>query len=325
MVLAYRPEETDSGHPLEMLVDDVARTNEVIRIQLGGLDQSALATLTTDDTLAAAIVGGTDRSPLAGVRSAHGPGDGGADQPRWPDVAPHRSWCPRRTRRDRCGWTTTDDLAACQPAARPATGPAGLPRACGEADRSRVVGSCAGPRPDLGSCRPRSSPCRRAGAFRRKGWHTAHDLIAATVIDGLEPGHRAELHRRLAHALTLQDGDPAELARHLAGAGNLSRAATAYARAAQGRLDAREQGSTRTGRCRTVLPAGPHQPGSAPRTASGSTRPHRRPDRSQTGPEGSHRRPARRPRPVHARSRDWRCWNPAPMTSTTPRSWPPAR
>src|SRR5581483_9358388 len=49
--------------------------------------------------------------------------------------------------------------------------------------------------------------------------------------------HAARLHAALARALEAEDADPAELARHLAGAGDTSTAAQAFARAAARRLD----------------------------------------------------------------------------------------
>jgi DNA-binding SARP family transcriptional activator len=69
-----------------------------------------------------------------------------------------------------------------------------------------------------------------------RGWATAHDLIAETVADGLDPAQRAQIHGAIARALAGQAGEPVELARHLAGAGDAAAAAGAYAQAAEGSL-----------------------------------------------------------------------------------------
>ncbi|WP_408004797.1 hypothetical protein, partial [Pseudonocardia lacus] len=65
-----------------------------------------------------------------------------------------------------------------------------------------------------------------------KGWATAHDLVTEAVGDGLDVAERANLHGRLARALTGEDADPAEAARHHRGAGDPGAAAAAYAVAA---------------------------------------------------------------------------------------------
>jgi tetratricopeptide (TPR) repeat protein len=70
-----------------------------------------------------------------------------------------------------------------------------------------------------------------------QGWATAHDLIAETVATRLDRSHAARLHAALARALEFDDADPAELARHLLGAGDGQSAANAFTRAAQQRLD----------------------------------------------------------------------------------------
>ncbi len=68
------------------------------------------------------------------------------------------------------------------------------------------------------------------------GWATAHDLIAESVAAMLGREERGRLHHRLADALTAAEEDPAEVARHLAEAGDPAAAAEAFAAAAVQRM-----------------------------------------------------------------------------------------
>jgi tetratricopeptide (TPR) repeat protein len=68
-------------------------------------------------------------------------------------------------------------------------------------------------------------------------WVTAHDLIADVVAAALDVAERRDLHRMIAGALRADGSDAAELARHLAAAGDEEAAASAYAVAARGSLD----------------------------------------------------------------------------------------
>ena len=78
-----------------------------------------------------------------------------------------------------------------------------------------------------------------AGLVRlgERGWATSHDLVRETVAADLAEADRAQLHARLAAALAGADADPAELAEHLAGAGDAEAAARQYAAAAGQRVD----------------------------------------------------------------------------------------
>ncbi|MPY81255.1 MAG: tetratricopeptide repeat protein, partial [Actinophytocola sp.] len=70
-----------------------------------------------------------------------------------------------------------------------------------------------------------------------RGFAPAHDLVSETVRDDLAPVDRARLHGLLAHALAGDRSASGERARHLAGAGDRTAAAAAYAVAARERLD----------------------------------------------------------------------------------------
>ena len=68
------------------------------------------------------------------------------------------------------------------------------------------------------------------------GWATAHDLIGEVVAERLDRAERGRLHQLLARAVEAEGGDPAEVARHLEGAGDRAAAAAAFADAARQRL-----------------------------------------------------------------------------------------
>ncbi len=70
------------------------------------------------------------------------------------------------------------------------------------------------------------------------GWATAHDVIGEFVSEGLDRAERGRLHQLLARAVEAEGGDPAEVARHLAGAGDRAAAAVAFSDAARQRLAA---------------------------------------------------------------------------------------
>ena len=67
-----------------------------------------------------------------------------------------------------------------------------------------------------------------AGLVRlgERGWATAHDLVAETVTAGLGAGERGRLHGLLARALSAEDADPSETARHHRAAGDADRGGT---------------------------------------------------------------------------------------------------
>jgi tetratricopeptide (TPR) repeat protein len=70
------------------------------------------------------------------------------------------------------------------------------------------------------------------------GWSLAHDLVGEALAGGLSAPEAALLHECLAGALAAGDGDAAEIAAHLEGAGNPEAGARALARAGRARLGA---------------------------------------------------------------------------------------
>lgn len=79
-----------------------------------------------------------------------------------------------------------------------------------------------------------------------RGWATSHDLVRETVQELLDPAERARLHAALAAALGVTDSDPAEVARHLAGAGDGDEAARWFALAAERQVTASDPGPVGT-------------------------------------------------------------------------------
>ncbi len=87
----------------------------------------------------------------------------------------------------------------------------------------------------------REAPARLLARLVRlgeRGWAPHHDVFGEIVVEDLEPSHRARLHGMLARALRAEGGEPAEIAAHLAGAGDPEAAAHAF-------LDAARQGLQR--------------------------------------------------------------------------------
>src|SRR5205807_8600155 len=79
----------------------------------------------------------------------------------------------------------------------------------------------------------------RGGLVRlgEAGWAPSHDLIGEALAGGLSRPEAPRLHEALAGALAAGDGDAAEIAAHLEGAGNPEAGARALARAGRLRLD----------------------------------------------------------------------------------------
>lgn len=236
-VLAFRPEEAGPAHPVWPFHENLKRANHVAEVELDVLQESALQALTTDDKLASAIARGTDRSPLAVSEAITALGSAGLvshDGRAWhriegaadSEIDAIVTAGQQRTITVRIGRQPARrrELLACLALVGRETAPGLLARALNRDQGSVLV--------DLDRLHL-AALVRPAEA----GWHTAHDLIGATVIENLEAGNCAELHRRLAASLSQEDGDAAEIGRHLAGAGDRRGAATAYAHAAQVRID----------------------------------------------------------------------------------------
>ena len=290
---------------------------------LGALSDDAVRRMLVNGDLAAAVLGNTDRTPFAitevvrelVARDAVVPEPGGGWTPRPPaavtlaaqlsragQVAAVRNGTGRQT------GVRAELLALLALLAREAPAST-LAKAAGLEPRA-VLDTLSG--------------LAAAGLLRlgERGWATAHDLVAETVVADLDHGERGRLHALLAHALTEQDADPSEIARHHRDAGDTDAAAASFVRAADRALAAHatreafalaEDGlalSSRPGTRADLL---------AVRAEAGSV--HGEPDRGRGPACGDHIHTGRTPpvAPLVATG-DARVRRPGPRTEH--RSWP---
>ena len=231
-VLAHRSDELP-GDALAGLLGSRPCTE----VALGPLDGRAVAALTADPGLAAALVAGTDRTPFAlaevlrelAALDRLSPG-------------PH-GWLPRdvgtaelAARLGRDGQRRAVGRRARRQTGRSAEVVA-LLALLGRETPARVVGAAAGldPRTVLGVL----SGLATEGLARlgEQGWAPAHDVVGEVVVETLSGAERGRLHGLLATALEGEPAaggaEPSEVARHYREAGDRSAAAAAYRRAAR--------------------------------------------------------------------------------------------
>lgn len=238
-VLAYRPEEVPPDSPVASFLRDLSiHPGRVVTVSLQPLTAAAISRLVADDDLVDAIVEGSDGTPLAVAEVLHALAGQGAVEldlegrwrARWDDSADVARELARSGQR-----RSIATRAARQPPHRREA--LSLLALVGREVPARVVTSAmaAEQAPVLDDL----DTLTRARLVRLGdgGWAPAHDLVAESVVDGLEPGERGRLHQMLARALVAEGGDPAEVARHLTGAGDRTAAAAAYAEAARERLE----------------------------------------------------------------------------------------
>jgi DNA-binding SARP family transcriptional activator len=238
MALAYRPEELAPASPLRTFLEHMHSVREPIaELHVGPLSHETISLIVADSRLAKVIAEETDRTPFAvtetirllsaeGIVERDGRG-------RWmPGAAETR----RRAREiARAGQRQTiAKRAARQPHDRKQL--LSLLALLGREAPARVLGRASGAAET--KILDQLDALARAGLARlgESGWATAHDLIAEVVADTLERAERGRLHLLLARAIEAEGGDPAEVARHLAGAGDRAAAATAFAEGARLRL-----------------------------------------------------------------------------------------
>lgn len=238
LVLAYRPEEVSSEEPAGSFLRELPGLGPaMLTLRLGPLTREHITALVDDSPLAEAIVAETDASPLAVaevVRALAGegalePAAEGRWRPRGHSVvelgrglarAGHRRSIEARAAREPPPRREVVSLLALLGRETPAR----VLATATAADQARVLDDLEG--------------LARAGLVRLGdgGWATAHDLIGETLADGLTRPERGRLHGRLARALEAEGGNAADVARHLAGAGDQAAAAAAFATAAGQRL-----------------------------------------------------------------------------------------
>jgi DNA-binding SARP family transcriptional activator len=237
-VLAYRPEEAPPGGPLRSALAGLADRRPVQPIALPPLAVADLGQV-LDAEIARVVLTGTEGVPFAvaevlreltrsGVLS---PGPGGRWTAAIPEVAAREAAAVAGAGRRR---RLLVQVERHPPADRTVLGLLSL------LARQAPVGTLAAaavlpPEDVLGAL----SALSAAGLVRlgERGWAASHDLVRETVAADLAEADRAQLHARLAAALAGTDADPAELAEHLARAGDAQAAARQYATAAALRVD----------------------------------------------------------------------------------------
>ncbi|MGH3516446.1 MAG: BTAD domain-containing putative transcriptional regulator, partial [Haloechinothrix sp.] len=235
MVLAYRPEELPPEGPLPELL---AHSEATSVLTVEPLDADAIGHLVTDDAIVAGLVDGTDRTPMAIVEVIRALAGRGAlarrDDGRWAPTAPGVELLVKEVARagqERAIQRRAADLSV------EARELLRLLALLGRETPARVLADVLG-RVQL-EVLDKLDDLAHAGVARlgERGWATAHDLVAESVVAGLDRPTRGVLHGMLARALIADDAEHAEVARHLAGAGDADAAARAYAAAAQDGLD----------------------------------------------------------------------------------------
>ena len=243
LVVAYRPDEVTIGDDVSALL---ARFDDADVIELGELPVTAIGDLVADPPLADALARSTDRSPLAiaeVLRALSREGLVAVDRHgRWhgreaPDSAgsahlTHRAvelglLGQRRVlarRISRCTGAAAEILRLLALVGREVSA------------RTLAIATNASERAVLDELAHLSA----VGLTRLgdRGWTTAHDMIAAVVIDVMTDADRGRLHAHVAAALTADQADDAEIARHWLRAGESDKAAQAFVTAAERALEA---------------------------------------------------------------------------------------
>ncbi len=239
LVLAYRPEGVAVGDPVDSFLRDLPSLGRaVVSLALAPLSAADISKLVADEPLARTIAEETDRTPLAVSevlrslagrraveRNATGQWQGRtAEAVEWArKVARMGQRRAIQARAEREVPRRRQILALLALVGREA--PARVLATATGAEEPRVLDDLDG--------------LARAGLVRLGdgGWAVAHDVVAEVVTDGLQRPERGRLHALLARPLAAAGGDPADVARHLAGAGDRTAAADAFARAGRQSLE----------------------------------------------------------------------------------------
>ena len=236
LIVAFRVDEVPAGGPAERFVADLASGG--VRVQLGPLAAEGVARAIADPGLVEAVMQETDASPIAITQVVRELADSGvlhreADG-RWA-AASHDAEALTRDAARRGQRRNIEFAVERQGTVRREV--LGVLGVLGRETPARLV--AAATRTSQPEALDNLEALGRAGLVRAgaQGWTAAHDLIAEVVVAGLGPPSRARLHEVLAEALAAEEADPAEVARHLAGAGDTARAAEAFGQAAVQRLD----------------------------------------------------------------------------------------
>jgi DNA-binding SARP family transcriptional activator/tetratricopeptide (TPR) repeat protein len=234
-VIAYRPEEVTPGSDVRQFLD---RLQHSVRVQLGPLGATEIAELTPDHALATALGDATDGTPLAiseVIRALAADGSiGRMPTGGWRILTPHAldravelaTAGQRRGIEARITHQPPPQQELLKLIALVAREVPARILATATATAERAVLDALEQLTQRGLAR-----------LGGQGWATAHDMVSDVVIARLGASDRGRLHALLADALQASDAEPAELAQHWLGAGDLAQAAAAYGRAAQRALD----------------------------------------------------------------------------------------
>ncbi|MGH8991151.1 MAG: ATP-binding protein [Acidimicrobiia bacterium] len=238
LLVAYRPEEVAVDGPVEHFLDDIRSVRaQVVEVPVGPLAREAIAALFADAELVAAVADETDCSPLAVAETVRGLSVEGTIEldarGRWAPCRPDAGGRAREVARsgERQAIATRAER---QPADRREL--LRLVALVGRETPARIFTRATGTAEahvlDGLNALARSGLARLGDG----GWAPAHDLIGEVVAERLDRAEGGRLHQLLARALQAEGGDPAEIARHLEGAGDRAAAAGAFSEAAHQRL-----------------------------------------------------------------------------------------
>jgi DNA-binding SARP family transcriptional activator/tetratricopeptide (TPR) repeat protein len=236
MVLAYRPDEVESGGAVAGFLDHL---EPAPILRLGELPESAWPELVSHPGLARVLDRDTDRTPIAVTEVLRRLA---ADETIAPD--PDGRWRPvaanaveRAAQLGQLGQrrAIARRIGRCTPDQQTVVRLLGL---LGRASSARIL-AAAVPIPETGALEVLAT-LSAVDLIRQteRGWVVAHDMVTEVVVDQTRPAERARLQARLAAVLEAEDGDAAERARLWSAAGDAERAARAYAEAAHVALDA---------------------------------------------------------------------------------------
>ncbi|MFN2555643.1 MAG: BTAD domain-containing putative transcriptional regulator [Nitriliruptorales bacterium] len=239
LMFAYRPEEIPLEGPLASFLHELPRlAPTLLRVPVEPLSPDALATLIADTELARVIAEETDRTPLAVgevLRALAERGVVHADaQRRWHPRSHTATQLAGEAARAGKRQVISSRVQAQPPLRRQLLSLLAL---VGREVPARLLASACG----IEQIRVLEGLEQLGGArlvqLGEHAWGVAHPLIAQTVAENLKRPERALLHGMLARALALEGGDLAEVARHLAAAGDSQAAAEAFMTASRHSLD----------------------------------------------------------------------------------------
>ena len=238
LVVAQRPEEVTEHAPVSAFVAGLRELGGLAELRLGPLGTDAVAELFEDKALVQAVIEASDGSPLALVECIQDLADRGAIElrgcGRWQARSPITTRLARDAARAGQERAVAARTARLSPSRREILQLLAL---LGREVPARLLAQAAGVTEAEALDALDALARGRLARLGDHGWATEHDSIAEAVARRLSAEARAPLHTRLAEALRRQGGDPSEVAHHLAGSGDRSAAAGAYAEAARLALD----------------------------------------------------------------------------------------